>query len=212
MEKSHNYWFILATLALFFFAWMVVGSYFRPTSLTVVGVGRITTAPQEVSLIVTKVTQGAIASTAIAEGDREIKLLIDQTKQITKDPELKIQQSFYRVSTTATSQYVVANAFSVRTNNVTAVDTLQRSLFQAGATSVSDVSFTTSDQNKTEQEARIKAVEDAKRQAQLIAQSANKRLGKILSIQDDNTPAASSIQTGTDIDIVKRVAVIYELW
>ena len=58
----------------------------------------------------------------------------------------------------------------------------------------------------------MKAVADAKTQAQLIAQSAGKHLGRVLSIQDDNAAAASSVQTGTDINIVKRVAVVYELW
>ncbi len=207
-----KYWLFLGIIAVVIFATMGVNASLRPATLSVVGVGMTTVAPQQVSLIVSKVNTSPIAPAAIEEGKRDINALIETTRQLVQDPTVEIKQSFYNVTQGINNQYVVANAYSVKTNNVPGVDNLVKTLYQQGATTVSNISFTTSNQPTNEQEVRIQAFTDAKTQAENIAKAAGKRLGKLVSIQDDNSGASSTVQSGTDISIVKRVAAVYEVW
>jgi uncharacterized protein YggE len=206
------FWKVLGGLGLVLFAWMVLGStILRVSTITVLGQGKLSVPPTEVSLIATKVNVGTEVTAAIDEGDKQIKVLEDIARKTSGDVSMEIQKSFYRV-TPQQGQYIVANAFSVKTSQVSRINDVIKALYQAGATTVSDVSFSVSDKENINQQARVKAVEDASAQAKRIAKAAGKTLGRVISIQDDNTTPNSSVTTGTNLDITKQVSVVYEIW
>ncbi len=202
----------LTAAAVVLFGWLVVTLTSRPSTITVIGTGRLTVAPEQVSFIVSKVSTGPFAVAVITEGDNDIKTLMNLAQTTMNDPESQVSKAFYNVTQSVSNSYIVANAFSVKTKKVQNTEALIKTLFSNGATNVSNVSFTTLDPDKTEQEARINALKDAQMKAQNIVTSAGKRLGRLVSVQDDQAPPESSIQTGTNINIIKRVAVVYELW
>lgn len=227
-----RFWMGIALVIVGYFALGYVFSLlFPPASLSVLGEGSVSVTPEKASMIVTRVNSSRDATRSIDEGEAGIQVLIDSAKSVAGE-DAKIQKSFYQLSPVPTQElvngavsvatiYQLANAFSVETTNVTRVNELVKTLYQDGATTVSNISFTTNNEIKTEQEARVLAVKDAREKAKQIAKSAGKRLGRMISIADDNLAASSTIGTGGDsaakgslntIDITKRVQVVYELW
>lgn len=211
---------VLISLVFLYYAQAVIRvSLFPNSPLTVIGVGKLNVVPEKAIFIVSRVNEGRDAVSAINEGDIGLKSLIDITRSVAGDA-VDIKTSFYQIAPTGTS-YQVANAFSVTTTEVSKVNELVKSLYRGGATSLSAVSFTTADESKTEQQARELAIKDAKAQAQRIAKASGKRLGKLLSVTDDNAGASSAVgkdkgaastQGMTDIEVTKRMQVVYELW
>lgn len=217
----NKFWMMVGVLGLALGGWVVISGYvFRPTGLTVVGEGKLSVVPEKVEMIATKVTANADVTKAIDDNELGIKALMDITRGIA-GADTQIQKSFYQV-TPQSGQYLVASAFSIKTSNVAQVNSLVKTLYQSGATSVTNVKFSASDQTASEQQARVLAVKDAKDKALKIAKAAGKRVGRLVSISDDNTVASSSVGTapvgtGTQvslgqIEIVKRVQVVYEVW
>lgn len=215
-----KFWMGMAVLILGYYGFSVFSAtFFRSSPLTVVGVGRQSVKPEQVSFIVARASRGTDATSAINEGDAGIKVLIDTATSVGGEG-TEIQRSFYQLVPTGTA-FQVVNAFSVKTKAVDKINELVKSLYRDGATTVSNISFTSLNQKETEQKTRELAVKDARDQAKKIAKAAGKRLGRLLSISDDNAAAASTIGSSSDtasqttlgsIDITKRVSVVYEIW
>ncbi len=212
-----KFWMVIGVLGLVLVGWNYM---YRPTGLTVVGEGKLSVVPEKVEMIATRVTANPDVTKAIDDNGLGIKALMDIARGIA-GADTQIQKSFYQV-TPQSGQYLVASAFSIKTSNVTQVNSLVKTLYQSGATSVTNVKFSASDQTATEQQARVLAVKDAKEKALKIAKAAGKRVGRLVSISDDNTVALSSVGTASvgtgtqislgQIEIVKRVQVVYEVW
>lgn len=191
----------------------------RPSSITVVGEGKVNITPEIASLVVARVNVGSNVTAAIDDGEKGIAQLMDIGK-IMSNGDAEMQRSFYQITPQANNQYIVANAFSLKTGNVAVVNEMLKTLYSSGATSVSNITFTAKDALKVEQEARQLAVKDAKAKAQALAKSAGKRLGRLISVADDNLSAAGSVgsagvaegQSLDKVEIVKQVSVAYEIW
>ncbi len=204
------------------FAWSMV---FKPSVLTVIGEGKINVPAEKFTLIVTRVASGPDITAALKAGEDGIKLLKETAKTVAGS-DIEIQESFYQVQPNTVPQgasyttvYQVAYAFQVTSKNPTQASELIKSLYLDGATTVSSVSFSSADQKKTDQEARVEAVKDAKERANNIARAAGKNLGRLVSISDDNMESTSTVgQKGENnsslgkIDITKRVSAVYEIW
>lgn len=78
--------------------------------------------------------------------------------------------------------YSASNTVRVRLSDLSRLGTFMRQVLDQGATNISGVQFGISAPEKAADEARQKAVEDAVRQAQLLAQAAKVKLGKIQEI------------------------------
>ena len=78
--------------------------------------------------------------------------------------------------------YTASNTVQVRLSDLARLGTFMRQVLDQGATNISGVQFGISAPEKATDEARQRAVEDAVRQAQLLAQAAKVKLGRILEI------------------------------
>ena len=78
--------------------------------------------------------------------------------------------------------YAASNIVQVRLSDLARLGTFMRQVLDQGATNINGVQFGISAPEKATDEARQKAVEDAVRQAQLLAEVAKVKLGKILGI------------------------------
>jgi uncharacterized protein YggE len=80
--------------------------------------------------------------------------------------------------------YEVRNVVTVRSRQLDGLGRLLDGLVSAGSNQIEGLSFDVSDRNGKLDEARRKAVEDARRKAALYAESAGVRLGAVLSIDE----------------------------
>ncbi len=205
-------------------AWFVRRLIVPAAAVTVIGSGTVEFEPQKATVIVTYANSGTSPVQTIETGEQKTQTLINTAKNIVGEAE--VQKSFYQVVPTQPSRvegtivtgYQVANAFSIEFNQVDKTDELVKTLYELGATTVSNVTFSVDDESKVEQEARKKAVENAKKQAQELARASGKRLGRIVTITDDQRSAASSVEkqttnqnTSNSMSMTKRVSVLFEM-
>ena len=78
--------------------------------------------------------------------------------------------------------YTASNVVRVRLTDLSRLGTFMRQVLDQGATNINGVHFGLSDPQKSADEARTKAVEDAVRQARLLADAAKVKLGPIHEI------------------------------
>jgi uncharacterized protein len=80
--------------------------------------------------------------------------------------------------------YEVRNMVTVRSRAVDRLGELIDALVGAGSNEIEGLSFEVSDREKRSDEARRAAMDDARRRAALLAESAGARLGAVLSIEE----------------------------
>lgn len=200
----------------------------KPSTLIVSGVGKISTIPQSVSLVVTRTNVATDPAIAIDAGEAGLNTLINEAKEIV-GTDAEIQKSFYTTSISSAQQntsgqativkiYQISNGFKITFKDVSKTNELIKTLYSKGASSISSVSFLPADKDKTEQDARKLAFANAKIEADKIAKAMGKRVGRVLSFADDQAEASSTVSSsggtfGTEsIDIAKTVSVSYEIW
>ena len=184
------------------------------STISVTGQADISTQPNSVKFVVTRVNAGNEISLAIDDGNNGINRLINIAKGF-GDPNIEIKKTFYQITSSGTS-FSVANAFSVETSATDNIDTLIKKLYQNGATTVSNITFESKNIKTVEDKLRQDVYADALKKAKLIAKSAGRRLGKVISITDDNTSITSTIEdlkaNNGSINVSKSASVIYKIW
>lgn len=183
-------------------------------TISVTGKSEISAKPDSVKFIVTRINTGIDVSATIDDGTSGINKLITVTKGLGGE-DIEIKQTIYQTTNTGTA-YSVANGFSVKTPNIDKIDTFIKNLYASGATSVSNVTFESNDIKNVEEKLRSQVYTDAKDKAKRIARSAGKRLGKVVSIVDDDTTITSTVEDLKNndglINISKSASVIYKIW
>ncbi|MFA7301743.1 MAG: SIMPL domain-containing protein [Candidatus Shapirobacteria bacterium] len=187
------------------------------SSITVVGQGNITATPGEVSMIVTRATIGNSTDEAVSQGEEIMSKLINVVQQTVGD-KVEIKKSFFQVTPQNDGKYLMANAISIKTSNISVVSNLIKNLYSSGATTVSSVTFSPADDGVSENKSREVALKDARRKADDMAKTMGKKVGKIISIAEDTANLNSSIGDGLSsnsdigsISMEKRVSVVYEI-
>jgi uncharacterized protein YggE len=189
----------------------------NPGTITVTGVGKIAIIPRSASVIITRVNLGEDPTTAITNGGVEINVLINEAKKIVGQ-DAEIQKSFYTATQTTSGKFQVTNGFKVTFNNISKVNDLIKSMYNNGASTVSNISFMPEDKDKTAQDVKKLAIDDAKKQAENTVKELRKKVGRIISITDDSSEIGGSVASGngevgaTDINITKTVTIVYEIW
>ncbi|MEK7550047.1 MAG: SIMPL domain-containing protein [Patescibacteria group bacterium] len=86
--------------------------------------------------------------------------------------------------------YTLSQALVIKVRNLDTVGTLLSGLVEKGANTVSNVSFTsdTDENSDVRSEARKEAVEKARAKAESIAKAGGFRVGRVVSLYEDQTP------------------------
>lgn len=84
--------------------------------------------------------------------------------------------------------YTITNTVSVKVRNFEKISELLNGVVLKGANSVSGVHFTIDDPTNFQNQARAEAIKKAKEKAESIAQAAGFKLGRLISINEDNYP------------------------
>ena len=86
--------------------------------------------------------------------------------------------------------YRASNRVTIRLRDVTKVASVIDMLVGAGANDIGGINFTVSQASKLLDEAREKAIADARRKAEIYAKAAGVTLGEPLSISEEGAPGA----------------------
>lgn len=172
-------------------------------TLTISGEGKATGIPDVAQVSFSVSTDAKDAATA--QGDT-VKKMDDITKYLIDQGVDKedIQTAGYSVyprqdyscatrvmggCAPTTVGYTVSQQVNVKIRDVAKAGDVLGTVVTKGATNVSGPTFVIDDQTKLEDEARAKAIDQAKEKAQTIARQSGLHLGKLISVSDDGNGA-----------------------
>jgi uncharacterized protein len=107
-----------------------------------------------------------------------------QTSRLSLQP----QYAPNRAGASPITGYRASNRVTIRLRDVTKVASVIDALVGAGANDIGGINFTVSQASKHLDEAREKAVADARRKAEIFARAAGVTLGEPLSISEEGSP------------------------
>ena len=202
---------------------LVVGFFFakdyflKPALITVSGLGETTTKAAKVNFVFTALSVGKDAVSTIDANSLAVDGLVNTVK-VTLGKDAKIKRGNYQVTPQA-DQYVVVTGVNVETTSLVLVPELVKSLYRNGVSTVSSLSYEPADKYGVDSAARKIAVADANKNAQSVAKSAGKMLGRIVSVVDDDTLSSggsvSDVTSKKELEamiVSKKVNVVYEIW
>ncbi|MEM7544444.1 MAG: SIMPL domain-containing protein [Pseudomonadota bacterium] len=163
--------------------------------LTVTGTGEASAAPDIATITVGVETQGATAEAALADNSADAARLIEAAKASGVEPRdiqtsgLSIypvydQRSSDRSERPQIIGYAVNNQVSVRLRDMQGLGQTLGDLVKAGANQMRGIAFGIEDDAAISDEARKRAIADARRKAEIYAEAAGVKLGAILSISE----------------------------
>ncbi|MBI5842194.1 MAG: SIMPL domain-containing protein [Chloroflexi bacterium] len=168
-------------------------------TLNVSGVGEAYLTPNIAYIYVGVHTEGASASEAVESNKTQTTALIDALKSAgVADKDIRTTNFSIYPSTQYSPEgqptstiYMVDNTVYVVVRDLDGLGDLLDSAISAGANSINSIQFDVADKADALKEARAKAVEDAKLQAQQLAEAAGLSLGDIQTINFyDSSPYA----------------------
>jgi uncharacterized protein YggE len=188
-------------------------------TITVNGQGKASAPPDMAAIQTGVVTHGVTAIEALSENNQIMSRIMDilighkiaekdvQTSILNVTPEYKHDERG-RVEDKIIG-YSVRNQVQVRVRNLNDLGQVIDALVLAGSNQVSGIRFGIDDPAEVINQAREKAIADARGRAELYARSAGVRVGKILAISEQATewPRAQGAYRMYDMEAVSSVPV-----
>lgn len=160
-------------------------------TLQVNGKGIVTAKPDKATITISVETTNQNASKAVQENADKMNKVMENLKSL-KGKEDKISTAGYNLAPLYTydektrkselTGYRVSNRIIVETNDLDIIGKLIDSASQAGANRIESLSFETTNQDEYRREALVKAVQDARQTADIVAKAAGVTIVKILQI------------------------------
>lgn len=160
-------------------------------TLQVSGKGQITAIPDVANITFTVETTKKTASDAVKENAEKMNMVMSEIKsKIGKDD--KLSTSGYslspiysyddKIGRSILTGYTVSNSILIRIKNLKEVGNLIDSATQVGANRIDSLSFDTDKRDEYRKEALVKAVQDARETAEIVANAAGVSIVKIIQI------------------------------
>ena len=158
----------------------------------VAGHGSVEAAPDSAEITTGVVTEGQTARDALTANSAAMRKVIDGLKVAgidAKDIQTQQFQIHPRYRTVKDRQqvegYTVRNQVTVKVREIARLGEILDQVVTLGANQASGINFIVSDAEKRKDEARKKAIENAKQRARLLAEAAGARLGPVLTITEE---------------------------
>ena len=163
-------------------------------SITVVGTGQVESKPDQAEITIGVMTEAETASDALQDNTGKMKRLMEELERLGID-EKDIQTSNFSVSPRYAHDpkgrrapeidgYQVSNQVQIKVRKLSGLGRVLDDLISSGANQVHGISFSLGDSTNTMDDARRKAMADARRKAELYAKAARVELGRPLLIQE----------------------------
>lgn len=201
-------------------------------TITVSGTGMITLTPDVAYVYIGVQTQDASATKAMDENNTRARTVIEtiksfgikaediKTTNFSIYPQPIYDENYNQIGVT----YVVNNTVYVTVRDLAKLGELLDASFRAGANTIQSISFDVADKTAAISQARLAAVENARRQAEEIAKAAGVQIGAVQTITySDTTPSpiyyarpVAKAETSVPIEagsmqIVTTVTIVYEI-
>jgi uncharacterized protein YggE len=163
-----------------------------PPSISVSGEATISVPPDQAEIEAGTTTDAKTAREAADANNVTMNKLLSALKAANIDPKdvqtsrLSLQPQYAPNHTPPTvTGYRASNQVSVRLHDITKIASTIDALVSAGATDIGGINFTVSNASKLLDDARMQALADAHRKAEIYAKAAGVALGTPLSISED---------------------------
>ncbi len=161
--------------------------------IMVAGHGSVDAPPDSAEISTGVVTEAATARAAVDASNATMRKVIDGLKAAGVDAKDIQTQQFqisprYRTYKERGQQidgYTVSNQVRVKVRALPRLGEILDSVVTLGANQGSSINFIVSDAEKRKDEARKKAIENARHRAQILAQAAGANLGSVLTITEE---------------------------
>jgi uncharacterized protein len=160
----------------------------REGKMRVLGRGTVEAVPDYVAVQVGVSNRASSATTALDQNSAVARKIVDFSKRFGVDERdiqtasVNLAPAFKTVRDPNGTTRQESNMVRVRLRDLSRLGNFMRDSLDQGATNIAGVHFGLSSPEKFSDEARTKAVEDAVRQAQGLAQAARVKLGQIQEI------------------------------
>lgn len=168
-------------------------------TITTNGVGEVFVVPDKFSLQFSVKTFDKVLTNAYAINDKSVKAIIAlaakykiapekvQTSQIDVDPSYDHSKmsSYSNTPNAKPVGYFVQKSVGFEFNDPKIIASLITDAIEAGANSVSGVTFTSSEMRKHRDNARLMALKAAREKAVMLADEAGTKLGEVIQIVED---------------------------
>jgi uncharacterized protein YggE len=164
-------------------------------SITVMGTGTASGTPDVAEVSAGVVTQAPTAAQAMSQNSAAMEQVLRairaqgvadrdvQTTNVSIVP-VRAQSSPSRPQPAAVTGYEVTNQVRVRVRNLASLGRLLDTLVSQGANALGGIAFSIADPAPLLDQARTKAIADARQKAQVYAAAAGAKLGRVLAIRD----------------------------
>ena len=168
-----------------------------PRTLNVNGVGQVNLSPDIAYIYIGVHTEGESASEAVESNKTKTNAVINALQKAKVDSNdirttnfsIWPSQKYGPDGTMVGTTYAVDNSVYVTVRNLDGLGSLLDDAISAGANSINSIQFDVADKTAALKEARAKAVENAKAQAQELADTVGVSLGEIQTVNFyDTTP------------------------
>ncbi|WP_282602716.1 SIMPL domain-containing protein [Paracoccus sp. PARArs4] len=173
---------------------MSCGADHGPSRLSVAGSGQARVAPDMAVITLGVTTQGDSADAAMSENSTRQNAVIEaltgagiadaqiQTSGLNLRPVMQYDEG----QPPKVTGYEARNMVTIRATDLARLGQVLDAIVGAGANEINGIAFQRQDGDAGLDEARIAAVQDARRKAELLAEAAGAQLGPILSMRESS--------------------------
>lgn len=205
----------------------------EPGTLSVTGMATVEVVPDMATVLLGVTTNGATAGSALSANSDAVAAVIERLKAAGIDAadiqtsNLSINPNWVMNASGTANEvqgYTAMNMVSVRIRAMDKTGAVLDAAVTDGANTLNGLYFSLQDARSAEDEARRRAVQDARSRAALLAEAAGATLGPILSITEggmappmpgpmyrmDAAAAAIPVEAGT-VGVSASVTIVYQL-
>lgn len=161
-------------------------------AISVTGEGRIYADPDMAQIVIGVESRAPTAKEAASKNSGDMSEVMAVLKEMgiaeediqTVDYSIRAEMYYPEKEEPKVIGYVVTNAVQVKVRDLNLVGDLLDRVTEAGANNIYGITFTIEDPRPFQEQAREKAVADARKKAQQLADLADIRLGDLLSISE----------------------------
>lgn len=164
-----------------------------PHTIEISGIGKALAIPDIATISLGLETEKTAVASAQAENTKKMNQLYDELKknEIPKEDITTTQYSVYpkyewKNDSQIFKGYVVTQNVTVKIRNFEKIPNILELIGTLGLNQVNSLNFTVDNPETLQQEARVKAIKNAREKAEALAKEAGVKLGRIISFSENN--------------------------
>ena len=166
---------------------MAIAQNQTPT-VEVVGEGIVYATPDMVNISISIETEGLdLKNLRQKNGEAVAQVLQLLSKELPMENFQTSYVSLYKDDYNKLNKYRVVQNINIKLEDISKYDNLMNAIFDAGVNRIDGISFGVKNKEKLLQEARVAAIDDARKKALLYAVSLDQNIGKAIQIKEVNS-------------------------